>query len=461
MQLKDSYDLIVIGDQLSGLFLAAGAAQLGKKVLVLEESSNPLISYEIPTGRFLGDFACEPFIGLHADSPMDRFLKSLGLYQNLEDLFPAHSPYLQVVRDKLRLDFSYERNSLRSEIQREFIQNSQAVSDLLEGNILENGRFSSAVKKVNLPVDFEDYGWMQAVLYGALAGKDIYYPQYKRLFSLAANGVHYPLGGRDALKERLQSRIKIFLGDIRRNSRVEEIVFEKGKLAGVLLSSYEGFISSPKVIGAMAAENFFSLIPKQFQNAKIEQWQKRMRPTSWKLNFSVVLKEDSLPEGLGSHACIPFDGNFLQIQVFSKDVYGGIASGSKAMVVRSSLPFSKDHLGAVAASRHIKKAMKELKKFFPFLEIQYVSPDPNQIKNDAVFQKYYSFLDLDHIPPLFLSYEENSYLESAELIDGENLGVPGVGLCSRDIYPLLGCTGEIIAAMELLASFQKRADKKT
>jgi hypothetical protein len=461
MQLKDSYDLIVIGDQLSGLFLAAGAAQLGKKVLVLEESSTPLISYEIPTGRFLGDFACEPFIGLYADSPMDRFLKSLGLYQNMEDLFPSHSPSLQIVREKMRMDFSYQKENLRSEISREFLHSSKAISDLLEGNVLETGRFSAAVKKLNLPVDFEDYGWMQAILYGAVAEKDIYYSQYKKIISLAARGVHYPLGGRDALKERLQSRIKIFFGDIRRNTRVEEIVFEKGRLAGVLLSSYEGFIRSPKVIGAMAAENFFSLLPNQLRGTKIEQWQKLRRPNFWKFNFSLVVKEASLPEGLGSHACIPFEGNFLQVQVFPKDIYGGIASGSRAIVVRTSLPFSSDQIGAVAVSRHIKKAMKEMKKYFPFLEIQYVSPDPNQIELDPVFQKYYSFSDLAHIPPLFLSYVENSYLDPSELIDGGKLGVPGIGLCSRDIYPLLGGTGEIISAMELLASLKKRADKNT
>ena len=48
MKVGDSFDLIVIGDQLSGLFLAAGAAQQGMRVLVLEESNFPTVLYEAP-----------------------------------------------------------------------------------------------------------------------------------------------------------------------------------------------------------------------------------------------------------------------------------------------------------------------------------------------------------------------------------------------------------------------------
>ncbi len=291
MQLKDSYDLIVIGDQLSGFFLAAGAAQEGKRVLVLEESSSPHILHEIPSGRFLGDFACEPFLGLQSGTKIDQFLKSLGLYQNLDDLFLAHSPPMQFVDDDVRIDFSYQPASLHAEIRREFSRQQEEICRLIDGSILENGSFANAVQKSGLPVSFEKFGWLQAVLMGSISDRQLPYPQYKKILQLAAAGVRFPLGGRDALKERLQSRIQIHEGNIRRNTRVEEIVFEKGRLAGVLLSSYEGFIRSPLVFGAMASENFFSLVPKHLRSGKVSNWQQEKRATHWRLQFCLTVRK--------------------------------------------------------------------------------------------------------------------------------------------------------------------------
>jgi hypothetical protein len=460
MQLRDSYDLIVIGDQLSGFFLAAGAAQEGKRVLVLEESSSSHLLHEIPSGRFLGDFACEPFLGLQSGSAIDLFLKSLGLYQNLDDLFPAHLPPLQFVDDAVRMDFSYQPESLKAEIFREFSTQQEEISRLIAGLVLENGSFPAAVQKLGLPVSYEKFGWLQAALVGSICDRQLPYPQYKKILQMAALGLRFPMGGRDALKERLQSRIQIHEGRIRRNTRVEEIVFEKGRLAGVLLSSYEGFIRSPMVIGAMASENFFALVPKQLQSNKVSNWQLAKKPTHWRLQFCLTVQENSLPEGLGTHVCIPLDDTILQLQTFPREIYGGLPANQRTINVRVLIPYRETEITTTAIARTMKRALQRISHFCPFLKVEKVSPDPSDLAKDPIFQRYYQFPGLEHIPPLYLVYDSSSFSSSVDLLDGEKFGISGLGLCSRDIYPLLGSTGEILAAMELLAIIRRRAEKR-
>src|SRR5262245_17432527 len=157
MKVGESYDLIVIGDQLSGLFLAAGAAQQGKKVLVLEESNFPTVLYEAPSGRLLGDFVAEPAVGLCEGTPVDAFLRSLGLYQEIDQLFQKHEPPLQVVSRGLRLDYSYSPKEFGAALAREVQLPEDGLNSLrrlLSGEIPSKQPFSALVAELGLPVGY-------------------------------------------------------------------------------------------------------------------------------------------------------------------------------------------------------------------------------------------------------------------------------------------------------------------
>jgi phytoene dehydrogenase-like protein len=214
MRVEEQYDLIVIGDQLSGLFLAAGAAQQGKKVLVLEESSFPTVLYEVPSGKLLGDYMAEPAIGLQEGSPVDAFLKSLGLYQEIGQLFPVHEPPFQLVSQGLRMDFNYSPESLARELLREVqlpVEKLDKLKRLLSGEMVCKKSFRDAVAEAGLEVEFEVLGPLQAALYGSVLRDDLPYPHYRELMVQCARGVRFPMGGRGALKERLLARIQIVL----------------------------------------------------------------------------------------------------------------------------------------------------------------------------------------------------------------------------------------------------------
>lgn len=463
MQVKDTYDLIVIGDQLSGLFLAAGAAQAGQKVLVLEESSVPTVSYEVPSGRFLGDFGAEPLIGLMEGSKADGFLRSLGLYQNIEDLFPFHEPPLQLAGKGFRLDVPSDPSLFSEELKREFPEKAEAIRKLLTGAVPQTGSFAKAVADVGLPVEWELFGWMQTALYGSIGSENLSYPAYKEVAAMASRSVRYPFGGRSALKERLLSRISVFGGSMKRLTRVEEIVFERGRLAGVLLSSYEGFVKSQLVVGAMGAKTFFDLIPKEVRSKKLSDAVASIQPRFWRLSFTLLVPEVSLPEGMGTHVAQVGEGDFLQLQIFSKDVYGGIPAKHKALVVRTMVPYESATLSERLISRHIKKSMAKLEELIPFLKESaiVISPDPTTLSTDPAYLRYYRYPGLDFIPPSMLVFEAglSGAIDQREFLDWSSFGLPGLALCSRDVYPLFGTTGEVLAAMDFLAVMKKRRER--
>lgn len=473
MRGEEAYDLIVIGDQLSGLFLAAGAAQQGMKVLVLEESNFPSVLHEVPSGRLLGDFNAEPAIGLFEGSPVDSFFKSLGLYQQIDQLFPMHEPPLQIVGDGLRLDFSYDSKALGESLAREVHlpqERREGLQRLLAGEVVSKKPFAQVVSELNLPVSFELLGPLQAALYGSLIPPAMSYGDYRQLITQCAQGVRFPLGGRGALKERLLSRVQIFGGRIRRSSHVEELVFERKRLSGVLLSSYEGFVRSNRVVGAMAAQTFARLIPEKMRPRRLEEAVGRIRPCAWKLGFTLLVPEEVVPEGMGTHVALldPESGlegdGFLQLQVFPKDTYGGIPAKHRAILGRMLVPFEESYLEPRALSTLLKRAILQMEKLLPFLREQpfVFFPNPDHLEKDPVYQRYYKFKDLTFIPGSILVYERGfgDVQDPRQFLDWSNFGLDGLALCSRDIRPLQGVLGEAISAMELLAIWQGKSRRK-
>lgn len=474
MQVKEQYDLIVIGDQLSGLFLAAGAAQAGLHVLVLDESSSPTVHYELPSGRFLGDLICEPVIGVEENSKVDHFLRSLGLYQNISDLFPLHQPNLQIIGPRCRVNFAYKLEKLKSEFQRELGLTGSMLEEFCRailGITVSKKSFSEVIAKIPLPVSYEIFGWMQSVLFGSVAVENLPFPAYKSVVDLAAKGIRYPMGGRSALKERLMSRILVYGGTVKKATRVEEIVFEKNHLAGVLLSSYEGFVRSSHVVGAMGAKTFYHLLPQKMRSKKLSDAVSRISPKYWRMNFTILVPDSVIPEGLGTNAVI-YDqkgandqDHFLHVQVFDKEVYGGIPGGHKAIICRVLVPYDERALIQKNVERILRRSVNRLEEIIPFLREKpyFISPDPENLNSDLIFQKFYRFPGLDHIPPSYLVYEASlgEDFNQTVFIDWKDFGLPGMELCSRDIRPLHGLTGEIFTAMDLLAKLERKKGKNT
>lgn len=458
--MRSSYDLIVVGDQLSGLFLAASMAEAGRSVLVVEGKSSPISLFEVPSGRFLSDLVCEPVIGLEEGSKLDGFLRKMGLYQNLSDVFPEFYPALQVVSSNRRVNFNYKSGDLEHEVAREFPEKDHrirsAIARVLGGHEVSKGSFAEVVQRAGLETAWEHWGDLQCLLYGSSLPTRLPYSLYKKVFDTAGYGVRHPLGGRAALKERLIARVGVFGGTIKRNTWVEEIIFEKGRLSGVMLSSYEGFVKGTSIVGAMAAGNFVKLIPEKNRPRRLEAAIGAIRPRFWRMTFSLVVPEAVIPEGMGDHLCIHdvddqiCNDGFLQVQRFGNESYSGIRPDERALVVRMLMPWEEKSLQPEFMITMMKRSLRRLHALMPALRDFRVHPDPDQLKTDPVFLQAMQFKSLGHIPPAFVVYDHSLSADhfNLDFMEWKRFGVPGLGICSRDVFPAFGLMGEVIAGME-------------
>ena len=465
MQVKGSYDLVVVGDQLAGLFLAAGAAQKGWKVLVLEGNVTPSVLHEIPSGRFLGDLIAEPLVGLDPNGKVDKFLRELGLYQEIDELFPRHELNQQLITDKFRIIFQETQEKLEKELRENSSLSSEqivALSKLLTGTGNSKTKISELAKQYGLPVDVECIASLWPSIYGSMAPGDLTLGQYRTVLDEMKKGVRFPLGGRTALKERLLSKISIFGGTIRKMAWVEEIVFEYGRLTGVMLSTYEGFVKSPRVVGAMGANSFLQLIPQKMKPEFLEKSLENISSRYWRMNFCLVLPEEVLPEGLHTNSILMELGEdlaeerFLHLQVFGKEMFGGIPPDHKALIVRLLVPFEDKSLQRKYLVKLIQKALVKLEKLIPFLKTQPYTLTPNihDFENDLIFEKFYNWTDLNFVPPILRVHEQTitENLENVDFLNWSRFGLDGLALCSRGIRPMLGLYGEMEAAIDLLES---------
>lgn len=464
MQVNDEYDLIVIGNQLAGYFLATASAQAGLRVLVIEAKPRLSAVFERPSGSFLTDMQWEPIIGLVDGIQEDAFLRDLGMYQDIEELFPLISPSMQMVSPSGRVDFSYPIHSMRNEWEREYPRAAQTLCQLgarlQAGGGGANRSFGSMVEHLGLEAHWSQIGDIQAPLYGAVSPDDIRVPLVREYMKDAAKAVRYAVGGRDAMKEILVSRLKWFGGRVKRDAWVEEIVFENGRLAGVLLSSFEGFVRSRMVVGNTSSRNFLDLVPKEVRPDALERVVNSMSPRYWRFNFTVQIPEWVVPEGMGDHVCYfesdadLDEGQFLQVFVLPRGSYSGVSPGKRILLVRTLLPLLEKAIRPNYLSITIKRAMRRLRTFIPFIDEEEVKvvPDPNAMESDHVFQSYLNFQTVADVPHDLLVYgstADENCLQGVQS-DWGQFGVSGLALCSRDVRPALGLMGEVRTAMEVL-----------
>lgn len=462
MRAADQYDLIVIGDQIGGFFLATAAAQAGQRVLVVESNSISSAIFEVPSGNFLLDLLWEPVVGLAREGAADRFCHNLGLYQDMEELFPRVSPAVQMVEPKARIDYDYDQHWLHQEFEREYRYQGRRVRKFLgrlAGKETGNQRFRDVVAAAGLGTEWEQTADAHAALYGSVVPYAMQMHTYRSLVKRAALGVRYVRGGRSALKELLLGRLQVYGGRVKRATRVEEIVFERGRLAGVMLSSYEGFVRSRRVVGAMGANTLLRLMPDRYRPRALRRQVNEIEPRYWRYTFALRLPEHAVPEGLSTHVCFHDkenefgEENFLQIFVLPHGTYSGLMPGETTLLVRALLPYSDETLAPAYLARLTQRALQRLETLIPFLaeERKSVVPRPERIQEDEVFRKFFLFPSKEFIPPSLLVYGRtlDPHFETGVSHDWSRFGLEGIYLCSRDVYPLYGLLGEMQTAMTL------------
>ncbi|MFO0587313.1 MAG: NAD(P)/FAD-dependent oxidoreductase [Polyangiaceae bacterium] len=284
------FDVIVVGSGVGGLVAGLAAARSGASVAVLE-AAKQFGGYTNPFKR--GKYRFDP--GLHyigecgPGQMMTRTLAAVGLgdvvrFREIGPdaidriVFPGYEISMprgfDVYRDKLVRDFPHERAGIDKffGLLREFdtfiaaVQKVRHAADLLSaaGSVPFMLKYVRATFSELLDDCVRD-PLLRAVL--AAQSGDYGLPPKKAsaiiglgLLDHYLKGAYFPIGGAAALRDALVAGIRERGGALFRNTRVERILVDKGRVTGVRTAAGEEALTSAVVSNADAAHTYTSLI---------------------------------------------------------------------------------------------------------------------------------------------------------------------------------------------------------
>lgn len=288
-----AFDIVVVGSGIGGLTAALAAARAGASVLVLE-AAKQYGGYCNPFRR--GKYRFDP--GLHyigecgPGEMMTRTMAGVGLgdlvhFREIGPdaidrvVFPGYEIAMprgfDVYRDRLVRDFPHETAGIDSffEVLRHFrgalvaLERMRDVAGVIDAAphvpfLLRYGRATFAdvidplvkdpLLRAILAAQSGDYG-LPPRRASALIGLGLL-DHYLR-------GAYFPVGGAGALRDALVTAIQQHGGTLFRNTPVERILVEKGRVTGVRTKAGEEISATAVISNADAAHTYRSLIGEE------------------------------------------------------------------------------------------------------------------------------------------------------------------------------------------------------
>lgn len=495
MRLADHYDVICAGSGLSSYLCAALLAKAGKRVLVIDDEDHALARVSSDDCVFDPDFAL--FGGLEGSAALGKSLKELGLLDGESSSFKPFNEITQVLTSEHRIVFWKNSGETCKEIRRELKGSSDSVCEFFSklydagetvGSFVENavnpgqtvagdvsawkkfwGKYYSSINRQH-PValrevlagdNAETCEHLSAALLGALsyaAPVNLGFEQGIRGLSLPFRGLYYYAGGLDALKEKLAAIVVSSGGGIKKDARVESLIAENKKLAGVLLSSFEGIIRADIVILSSRLRKLYGTLPTTMQDPSLLRMLGRIEPSSWRFTVSVTVNKKVLPIGatsnmiyVGSYQLPLQEENYLRIQILPDETRAGAARAATATLLLTALvPYRASSMDYSYLRRLGGRMLQTLAELFPFLEENIVKIFPDIRVGEDALKAFYPFDNPEWVPENLLQYYLRGHRQAQDFW-GPSWTTPHSNLyfAGRAIWPALGIYGEALTARKI------------
>lgn len=328
------YDVVVIGSGIAGLTAAGYLAKGGARVVVCEQADR--------VGGLFNSFQREGFVfdgGIKALENAGMILPTLEQLGVLEQLGFVKSPialitqqHVQPIREQADLEayFAHLAELFPAEAAglQQVLGDARRIFQLL-GALLRfsslfarspEGRVSrSAWLKDNLPALAgapRTLGLMKRTLRDYVAEHvhdpalvnllcDLFPEGTTAFFGLGYFGIfldyHYPAGGMGAIPQALEQAIRGWGGEILTNARVERILLQDGRAAGVALADGRELRSGKVIAAGDVRRTFTQMLPAGALPADYLAPVLRARPAH--TVFQLFLGLDIPPEELGLQGC--------------------------------------------------------------------------------------------------------------------------------------------------------------
>lgn len=416
------YDVIVIGAGLSGLISAAVLAKQGLKVLVVEKNSYPggsCSSFSKNGHTF--DIGPSLFWGLDKGEYLHNLLSYLGIEEKTSRVVLNRiEPGLQVVIPGHRVNIHSERARFFEELGREFPESVENLKvfyddiDAFSSDLFERsnrypfnlktedsietpqpgGFFSVCIRKIKRAVKpkdlksyfrrfqwdsaFKDFFDLQTMFFGQLDSFDALLPFLATALTVPPKGVYSPKGGSGQFAKLLAKRILELGGEIRYDTKVLKIVFEKRRAAGIRYDrgNVSKDVFAKKIIAGISVFNLMEgLIPEERLRGSLKRKVKRVKK-KWTL-FSLFLSVDDkvVPEPIKENLLMQrrpgetSDEKRMLLVNTSQKGDKRAPDGRRAIKITAFLPID-DWKGDEESliKRHTEEIINDLKEVIPFIE---------------------------------------------------------------------------------------------
>jgi hypothetical protein len=318
----NTYDLIVLGDDLAGLVAATLCARRGMRVLHarcgIVPESYPLGPHKLPV-RALA------LVGLGTPA-IRRVIDELAFDHLLKRKLVEHSPAFQLVAPDARIDVGADDVALGRELARELpgstvaataLEGAPAVAGQLDAVLGPETTFPPAgfwerreVGRSTARLEEEAAAWFAAAETDALArclvelaaalharGNPLALSPLGRARALATwrQGTPRLPGDYQALREILTEKMGAHSGEVR-VVRPAELLWSWGKVAGLRLESGEE-LGAEHIIAALPLEQLAPLVEKKSPK-QLGKLVEGIRPAGWRYTLNLVVNEAGIPEGM-------------------------------------------------------------------------------------------------------------------------------------------------------------------
>ncbi len=388
-----TFDIVVLGDELSGLIAATLCASRGYRVALLAGESTPT-SYK--HGEF--NLPIEPFAMIGLDSPaVNRAIDELHFTHLLRrKLRPTRIPF-QLVLPSARIDVQGDDVVLLRELDRELAAGDRGFDRTREASTVGRGLDAVFGGEATVPatsfrakreqaklcasleadaaglLDAETTTLMRALWCAPAAISTRLWPDEQtalaslRAFDLWRQGAPRLEGNLGGLRELLLEKFESHGGEIS-NARPVELTYSWGKVTGVTTRGGDEFGAS-HLIAAMPVDELAVLVGRK-GHKKLEGTLAEFEPAGYRYTLNIVVDESGVPEGMGETVIAISDpekpligDNLLGIFVGEPDDRARVV-----VTVTATCPTPPDssHLGAEFAN--LRVGLREsLESVMPFV----------------------------------------------------------------------------------------------
>ena len=464
----NTYDLIVLGDEFSGVVAATLCAARGMRVLLGTTGANPA-SYHVGPHRL----PTRPlsFVGLTSPA-IRRVIEELNFAHLLKRRLRECQPAFQFVGPNARIDVSGDDVELTFECQRD-LENGDAdavlascrtareVSELLEpilGQAIafppekffdkrEIGRCEAplALAGEAVTVSTEGSAIARALVEAPAAVSVRADPRElsaicrARAFDLWRRGTAQLPGGYQTLREIFLDKFASHGGEVRAVA-AEELSISWGKVTGVMLREREE-LGAEQVIAAMPLDELQELTAKVPK--KMREVAEQFTPAAYRYTLNLVLSEAGIPEGIGSMVLFVNDpdepligDNCIAVYIDEPDEEARVTVTAEAVC---PAPGPNETLEGKFADLRIR-LRERLEELMPFSsEHVLIAHSPHE-RTSAEGTKHKVDL-IDPTPPVPAWHTQGESLLGLAVAP-YHLGIKRLTLASSQVMPGLGLEGE-------------------